>query len=70
MLSPSEEQPRVGVVPKKPESVTSSTVSPMDKTKVAFTNDTIMYASNSSAKTERIRLVAATFRQLEISAEI
>ena len=36
------------MVPRKPESVTSSTVSPMDKTKVALTKDTIMYESNSS----------------------
>lgn len=42
-------QARVGVVPKKPLSVTSSTVSPMDKTKVAFMKDTIIYASYSSA---------------------
>lgn len=48
--SPSCEQDSVGVVPRKPESVTSSTVSPMDSTRVAFTKDTIMYASNSSVK--------------------
>jgi len=40
--SPSWWQARVGVVPKKPESVTSSTVSPMERTSVAFTKDTTM----------------------------
>ena len=40
--SPSREQDRVGVVPRKPESVTSSTVSPMDSTRVALTKDTMM----------------------------
>lgn len=45
-------QAKVGVVPKKPLSVTSSTVSPMDSTNVAFMKDTIMYASNSSATTK------------------
>jgi hypothetical protein len=39
---PRAEQLRVGVVPKNPESVTSSTVSPIDKTRVAFTKDTMM----------------------------
>jgi len=43
--SPSWEHDKVGVVPRKPESVTSSTVSPIDSTSVAFTNDTMMYAS-------------------------
>ena len=38
----------MGVVPKNPESVTSSTVSPMLRTSVALTNDTTMYASKSS----------------------
>lgn len=47
--SPSCEQDRVGVVPRKPLSVTSSTVSPIDNTKVAFMKDTTMYESNSSA---------------------
>ena len=37
-----EPQFKVGVVPRKPESVTSSTVSPILKTRVAFTNDTMM----------------------------
>lgn len=40
--SPSNEQDKVGVVPKNPESVTSSTVSPIDNTSVAFTKDTMM----------------------------
>ena len=39
---PSAEHDNVGVVPRKPESVTSSTVSPMDNTSVALTNDTII----------------------------
>ena len=39
---PSAEHDSVGVVPRKPESVTSSTVSPIDNTSVALTNDTIM----------------------------
>ncbi len=46
--SPSLEQARVGVVPRNPESVTSSTVSPMDRTRVAFVNDTTINASYSS----------------------
>ena len=46
--SPNNEQDNVGVVPRKPLSVTSSTVSPMDNTRVAFTNETTMYESNSS----------------------
>ncbi len=46
--SPREEQDSVGVVPRNPESVTSSTVSPMDNTKVAFTKDTMMYESYSA----------------------
>lgn len=48
--SPSAEQDNVGVVPRNPESVTSSTVSPMESTKVAFTKDTMMYESNSSKR--------------------
>lgn len=36
------EHDKVGVVPKKPLSVTSSTFSPIDNTNVAFTNDTII----------------------------
>jgi hypothetical protein len=40
--SPSCEQDKVGVVPKKPESVTSSTVSPIDNTSVALTKDTMI----------------------------
>ena len=40
--SPSSEQDSVGVVPRNPESVTSSTVSPMDRTSVALTKDTMM----------------------------
>lgn len=47
--SPKAEQLKVGVVPRKPESVTSSTVSPILSTSVAFTKDTMMYASYSSA---------------------
>lgn len=50
--SPNDEQLKVGVVPRKPESVTSSTVSPMDKTSVALTKDTMIYASNSSVKSK------------------
>lgn len=46
--SPKAEQLRVGVVPRNPESVTSSTVSPMLSTRVALTKDTMMYASYSS----------------------
>lgn len=40
--SPNKEQDKVGVVPRNPESVTSSTVSPIDNTSVAFTKDTMM----------------------------
>lgn len=40
--SPKAEQLRVGVVPRNPESVTSSTVSPILSTRVAFTKDTMM----------------------------
>ena len=40
--SPSREQARVGVVPRNPESVTSSTVSPMESTRVALVNETTM----------------------------
>jgi hypothetical protein len=40
-------------VPRNPESVTSSTVSPIESTRVAFTKDTIMYASNSSGKVKK-----------------
>ena len=50
--SPSCEQDNVGVVPRKPESVTSSTVSPIESTRVAFTKDTMMYESNSSENKE------------------
>lgn len=46
--SPKTEHDNVGVVPKNPESDISSTVSPIDKTSVAFKNDTIIYASYSS----------------------
>lgn len=46
--SPSLEQAKVGVVPRNPESVTSSTVSPMERTRVAFVNDTTINASYSS----------------------
>ena len=35
----------VGAVARKPLSVTSSTVSPMESTSVAFVNDTTMYLS-------------------------
>ena len=38
----------MGVVPRNPESVTSSTVSPMERTRVALVKDTTMYESNSS----------------------
>lgn len=38
----------MGVVPRNPESVTSSTVSPMERTRVALVNETTMYASYSS----------------------
>lgn len=55
------EHANVGVVPKKPLFVTSSTVSPIESTNVAFTKDTIIYASNSSAtnnnKSNRILLL-------------
>lgn len=51
--SPSREQAMVGEVPRKPESVTSSTVSPMDRTRVALVKDTTMYESYSSTKKER-----------------
>lgn len=47
-LSPRREHARVGVVPRNPESVTSSTVSPMERTRVALVNETTMYASYSS----------------------
>ena len=40
--SPNAEHDNVGVVPKNPESDTSSTVSPIDNTSVAFKKDTIM----------------------------
>ena len=42
----------MGVVPRNPESVTSSTVSPMERIRVAFMNDTTIYESNSSNKGE------------------
>lgn len=58
--SPSSEQESVGVVPRKPESVTSSTVSPMDRTKVALTKDTMMYASNSSEEKEKRKSLSET----------
>lgn len=48
--SPSCEHERVGAVPRKPVSVTSSTVSPIESTRVAFTKDTTMYASKSSER--------------------
>lgn len=48
MSSPRRDVDRVSVVPRKPLSVTSSTVSPMDNTKVALKKDTMMYASNFS----------------------
>ena len=43
---------RVGVVPRNPESVTSSTVSPMERIRVAFMNNTTVYESNSSNRGE------------------
>ena len=48
IILPRAEQDSVGVVPRNPESVTSSTVSPIDSTKVALTNETTMYESKSS----------------------
>lgn len=48
--SPRDEQQSVGVVPKNPLSVTSSTVSPILSTSVALTKDTIIYASYSSVE--------------------
>ena len=48
IILPRAEQDNVGVVPRNPESVTSSTVSPIDSTKVALTNETTMYESKSS----------------------
>ena len=51
-LSPRREHARVGVVPRNPESVTSSTVSPMESTRVALVNETTMYASYSSGVKE------------------
>ena len=42
----------MGVVPRNPESVTSSTVSPMERIRVAFMNDTTIYESNSSNRGE------------------
>mmetsp|Transcript_11543 Transcript_11543/g.24166 ORF Transcript_11543/g.24166 Transcript_11543/m.24166 type:complete len:427 (-) Transcript_11543:1073-2353(-) len=47
--SPSCPTRREGVVPRKPLSFTSSTVSPMDSTRVALTKETTMYESKSSA---------------------
>ncbi|MPC81039.1 hypothetical protein E2C01_075639 [Portunus trituberculatus] len=47
--SPSWEQANVGVVPRKPESVTSSTVSPMLSTRVALTKDTMIPHSSGVA---------------------
>lgn len=51
--SPNLEQARVGVVPRNPESVTSSTVSPIERTSVAFVNETTMKASYSSEEGTR-----------------
>ena len=51
-LSPRREHARVGVVPRNPESVTSSTVSPMERTRVALVKETTMYASYSSGMKE------------------
>jgi len=45
-----DEADSVGTVARKPLSVTSSTVSPMLSTRVALTNDTTMYESNSSVE--------------------
>lgn len=62
--SPSREQDRVGVVPRNPESVTSSTVSPIESTRVAFTKDTMMYASYSSVKrSARITQIRPTLEE-------
>ena len=44
----------MGVVPRNPESVTSSTVSPMDSTSVALVNETTIYASKSSEEMKEI----------------
>ena len=41
--SPSCDSDRVGVLSKMPESVTSTTVSPMESTMVQFTKETTMY---------------------------
>mmetsp|Transcript_33157 Transcript_33157/g.53759 ORF Transcript_33157/g.53759 Transcript_33157/m.53759 type:complete len:326 (-) Transcript_33157:926-1903(-) len=46
--SPSKVTAMVGEVARKPLSVTSSTVSPMESTSVALRKDTTMYLSNSS----------------------
>ena len=48
--SPKRHVKRVGVSALRPESVTSSTVSPMERTKVALTKETTMYASCSSER--------------------
>ena len=48
--SPKRHVKRVGVSALRPESVTSSTVSPMERTKVALTKETTMYASCSSPR--------------------
>lgn len=45
MSSPKSDVDKVSVVPRKPLSVTSSTVSPIDKTSVALKKETMMYAS-------------------------
>lgn len=46
--SPRSVQLRVGDVARRPLSVTSSTVSPIDSTSVAFTKDTTMYLKTQS----------------------
>lgn len=51
--SPSSDVDNVSVVPKKPLSVTSSTVSPIESTKVALKKDTMMYASYFSVDKQK-----------------
>ena len=54
--SPRSEVCSVGVSGLRPESVTSSTVSPMESTRVALTKETTMYASCSSSRLVRVRV--------------
>ena len=57
--SPIEATQRVGESVLRPESVTSSTVSPMERIRVALTNETTMYASCKSSR--RLRTVHTAF---------